>query len=186
MAPERTPERPPGYPVECEDELVLADGRTVHVRPVVPSDVDELARAIEHADPDTLRRRFLGGQPPRTREGLLRLVTVDYARRFALAAFAPDGTGVGIARYEGESTWPAVEVAVVVEQGWRGVGLGTELATRVVRRAVELGADRLLADFYADNARVNDLLRDAHLPEQRTVDRGIVQDEISLAEVGGS
>lgn len=176
----RRSKRPAGYPSEYEEDLELADGRVVHLRPVVPSDVTELAAAIERADPETLRRRFLGGAPPRTREALERLVTLDYERRFALAAFAPDSGGVGLARYEGEQSWPVVDVAVVVDRAWRGVGLGRELMRRVLRRAVEQGATGLSADFFADNIRVGNLLAEAGLPEQRTVEHGVVQDEIAL------
>lgn len=173
--------RPPGYPSCCEGAVVLADGRRVVVRPVVPEDVAELAAGIARVDQETLRRRFLGGRPPSV-DGLRRLVTLDYVHRFALAAFSPDGTGVGIARYEGERTWPVVEVAVVVDPEWRGVGLGTELVTRVVRRAASLGARELTADFYADNVPVQELLAELGLPEQRSVDHGVVQDEIRLDE----
>jgi GNAT superfamily N-acetyltransferase len=176
----RANKRPAGYPVEYEQEVTLTDGRVVHVRPVVPADVDELAAAIARADPDTLRRRFLGGSPPRTREALERLVTLDYVHRFALAAFAPDGMGVGIARYEGEGTWPAVDVAVAVEPAWRGVGMARELMRRVLQRAVEQGATSLTADFFADNVHIRNLLAEAGLPEQRSFAHGVVQDEISL------
>jgi GNAT superfamily N-acetyltransferase len=173
-------QRPAGYPADFERDLVLEDGRAVHLRPVVPEDVTELAAAIARADPETIRRRFLGGGPPRTRAGLLRLVTVDYVRRFAIAAFTADGTGVGIARYEGEHTWPVVDVAVAVDPGWRGAGLGRELMKEVLCRAVSQGATDLTADFFADNVRVRNLLAEAGLAEQRTVEHGVVQDEISL------
>lgn len=173
-------ERPVGYPADYERDVVLSDGRVAHLRPVVPEDVGQLAAGIARADAETLRRRFLGGGPPTSRQVLLRLVTVDYVHRFAIAAFAPDGTGAGIARYEGERTWPAVEVAVAVDAQWRSVGLGSELMRDVGRRAVEQGATSLTADFYSDNRRVLDLLRDAGLPERRVADRGVTQDVIAL------
>ena len=173
--------RPDGYPRQYEKRLVLDDGRAVHVRPVVPSDVEELSRAIDSADAETLRRRFLGGGPPRGLEQRLRLVTVDYVRRFAVAAFAEDGSGVGVARYEGETTWPTVDIAVAVHPAWREQGLARELLRLVVRRAVEKGAQYLSADFYADNVRVTDLLAEAHMPEQRTVSHGVVQDRIAVS-----
>jgi len=54
--------------------------------PILPSDAPALAKAIESADADTIRRRFLGGQPSVTPELLDRLTTVDYTSRFALVA----------------------------------------------------------------------------------------------------
>ena len=172
--------RPVSYPVEEECAVVLADGRSVQLRPVVPEDLVVLDEAIARADPETLRRRFLGGGPPRTQAALRRLVEVDYRHRFALAAFNDAGRGVGIARYEGERTWPVVDVAVAVDPAWRGVGLGAELVRRVVRRAVCLGATDVSADFYSDNLRVHQLVRAAHLPERRSVDHGVVTDTVDL------
>lgn len=177
---------PPGYPRSCETDVELADGRRVHLRPVVPQDVDELARAVARSDPDTLRRRFLGGAAPRSLPELQRLVSVDYDRRYALAAFDHDGTGVGIARYEGEGTWPAVELAVAVDPAWRGVGLGRELVRGVVRLAAERGATRLTADFFDDNQEVLSLLAEAGLPERRRACAGVVEDELLLDEAARS
>ena len=66
---------PPGYPRECEQEVTLRDGRRVLIRPILPSDAPELGEAIKTADPDTLRRRFLGA-PPRVTPALLAHLTV--------------------------------------------------------------------------------------------------------------
>ena len=173
-------DRPVGYPPGEEKDAVLADGRRVHLRPIVPGDVRALQDAIGGAAPETLRRRFLGGGAPRTQVALRRLVELDYQHRYALAAFDGDGTGIGIARYEGERTWPTVDVAVAVDPAWRGVGLGTELLRHVVRRAVCLGATDVSADFYSDNVRVHRLVAAAHLPERRSVDHGVVTDTVDL------
>ena len=78
---------PCAYPAQYQQELVLHDGRTVLIRPILPSDAPELADAIKTADPDTLRRRFLGGPPRITPELLTHLTVIDYVRRFALVAF---------------------------------------------------------------------------------------------------
>ena len=151
-------QRPIGYPAAYARTFDLADGRSVLIRPVVPADLPELARALSRSDAAALRRLFLDGASPRSATALRRLVAVDYRMRFAVAAFAPDGTGVGIARYEGASTWPAVDVAVAVDDRWRGQGLGRELLGAVVQRAVEMGAGLLTADCHAGNARITDLL----------------------------
>lgn len=172
--------RPAGYPEEAEVVVVLSDGRCVQLRPVVPEDLAELQSALARADRETLRRRFLGGSAPSTEAALRRLVEVDYRHRYALAAFDDEGRGVGIARYEGERTWPTVEVAVAVDPAWRGAGLATELVRRVVRRAVCVGATDVSVDFYSDNVRVSRLVAAAHLPERRSVDHGVVTDAVDL------
>jgi GNAT superfamily N-acetyltransferase len=172
--------RPAGYPADYEHRVVLQDGRAVLVRPVVPGDVAELAAAVRRADPETLRRRFLGAAGPRTAAQLRRLVDVDDVHRFAVAAFDDAGTGVGIARYEGATTWPAVELAVVVDPGWRHVGLATALLRDVLRRALDQGAHSGLVDFFADNVPVAALLEESGLPQQRHTAHGVVEDEVQL------
>lgn len=71
-------DRPVGYPPGEEKDVVLADGRLVHRRPIVPGDVRALQDAIGGAAPETLRRRFLGGGAPRTQVALRRLVELDH------------------------------------------------------------------------------------------------------------
>src|SRR6516164_8635881 len=91
-------ELPPGYPTEYQQKEVLRDGRRVLIRPILPGDAPELAEAIATADPDTLRRRFLGGPPRVTPALLAHLTVVDYVRRFALVAIDPvTGRGVAVA-----------------------------------------------------------------------------------------
>lgn len=179
-APRAGVRRPDGYPTEYEHREVLSDARVVLLRPVVPEDVEQLTDAVRHADPETLRRRFLGAAGPRTLEQRRRLVEVDYVHRFAVAAFDEAGTGVGIARYEGEHTWPVVELAVVVDPRWRHVGLATALLRDVLRRAVEQGAHSAVADFFSDNLPVARLLDESGLPQRRSTAYGVVQDEVLL------
>ena len=97
----QTADLPPGYPREYERLVTLRDGRSVLIRPIQPGDAPALAEAIESADADTIRRRFLGGHLQVTPELLDYLTTVDYTSRFALVAVGPASQrGVAIARYE--------------------------------------------------------------------------------------
>lgn len=101
MDPRRLGALPPGYPEDYRRQVRLRDGRQVLIRPILPEDAPELARAIEAADTDTLRRRFLGDPPPLTHALLAHLTQLDYRRRFALVAIDPaTGHGVAISRYE--------------------------------------------------------------------------------------
>lgn len=164
---------------EANLELVtLADGRAVGVRPIGPSDLDELRRAIGEADPDTIRRRFLGGRAPRTEAELRRLVTVDHVGREAFVAFGPDGRGVGIARYEALPDGASAEFAVAVDPQWRHVGLATSLLTRLMRAALRNGITTIHVDFLAANREVAQLVRDAG--GRPTVEAGVAQDDLLI------
>ena len=78
-----------GYPSDLEGQALLADRRSVFIRPIRPSDAGELRNALATADPATLRGRFLGS-PPHRAAAIQKLVEVDYVHRLALVAFAPD------------------------------------------------------------------------------------------------
>ncbi len=109
---------------------------------------------ISGADPETLRRRFIGAAPSPTPELLHRLTTVDYVQRFALVARdAETGRGVAIARYEGLADGTA-DVAVAVDPAWRRVGLATVLVHLLAQAAVARGIHAFSAEHLADNQPV--------------------------------
>jgi RimJ/RimL family protein N-acetyltransferase len=152
---------PPGYPAELERQLRLRDGRTVLVRPILPTDAPELAEAFRRADRDTLYRRFLSGPPPMTERRLRRLTTVDYVRRLAIVARDTEtGAGVAVARYEPQGDGVA-EVAVVVDAGWRRVGLATALVELLAEAALDRGVHTFSMTYLAENRPVASLVNAA-------------------------
>jgi RimJ/RimL family protein N-acetyltransferase len=173
-------EMPPGYPKEYERELRLNDGRHVRVRPLVPADAPRLAAAIEAADADTLRRRFLG-EPPRVTAALLTYLTeLDYVRRFALvAADAQTGRGIAIARYEPLDPGVA-EVAVVVDPAWRRVGMATSLIEMLAQAALDRGVHAFSATYLAESRSVAALLARADSIGQQSIRQGIAEVVVAL------
>jgi GNAT superfamily N-acetyltransferase len=171
---------PDGYPRDLEGRLRLADEREVFVRPIVPADLDALRVAIVNADPQTIHDRFLGGRRPTDERTLQRLTTVDYVHRLALVAFAPDGPGVAIARYEGATGSDEAEVAVVVDPDWRRVGLASGLLRMLADAALERGIRRFTTTSYADNVDVHDILARSGLAHHRVVGGGVVDDIVVL------
>jgi RimJ/RimL family protein N-acetyltransferase len=174
-------EVPPGYPREYERRLRLRGGRTVYVRPVVPTDAPQLASAILTADRETLRRRFLGGPPHVTPKLIARLTTLDYARRFALAA-ADERTeqGIAIARYEAMGDGGVADVAVVVDPAWRRLGLATALVELLAQAALERGIHEFSASYLAENRPVGALLALAHGAGRRMIHEGIAEVAVAL------
>jgi acetyltransferase len=149
-------DRPPGYPARFEEHVRLDDGRSVFLRPVIPSDAAELAFELEHADPETLYNRFFRSHIRVDEELLTYLTVLDYERRFALAAFAD--SGVAIARYEAIPGSDVAEMAVAVKPLWRRIGLATVLLSRLQDAARANGFRVLRADFLADNEAARGLI----------------------------
>jgi RimJ/RimL family protein N-acetyltransferase len=171
---------PPGYPEDYRRQVRLRDGRQVLIRPILPGDAPELARAITTADADTLRFRFLGGPPPVTSALLAHLTQIDYRRRFALVAIDPaTGHGVAIARYEPAGPGTA-EVAVAVTPAWRRAGLATELIALLAQAALERGIVTFTASYYAGNRPVAALVEDAGGLGRKVIKQGIAEFTVAL------
>lgn len=172
-----------GYPVDLEHRVLLSDGRDVFIRPVRVTDAEEMRRALADADVETLHARFLGA-PPRGEAAIHRLVDLDFVHRLALAAFAPDGHGVGIARYGCETGSRSAEVAVVVDPGWRRVGLGSQLLRELGEAAARRNINRFTALALADNAPVLALLRASGLPFTLVIENATSRIDITLPDAG--
>jgi GNAT superfamily N-acetyltransferase len=160
---------PPGYSHGYERETTLDDGRVVHLRPIVPDDVDELRNAILEADAQTLHDRFLGGRVPSTDDEFQQLVALSQSHR-----------GVGIARYEAAPGSTRAEVAVAVDPGWRRVGLATVLLQLLGEAAIDHGIDTFAVTFVVDNVDVSSILRESHLPVALHQAGGVVDAEVDI------
>ncbi len=172
---------PPGYPQEYLRLVTLRDGRSVLIRPILPSDAPGLAEAIQSADADTIHRRFFGGRPQVTPELLDHLTTVDYTSRFALLAVEPASQrGVAIARYEPAEQDGTADVAIAVTPGWRGVGLAGELLRVLAQAASERGIHTFTGMYLADNRPVEALINEADEPANRVTSRGITEFSVPL------
>ena len=177
----QTADLPPGYPQEYRRLVTLHDGRSVLIRPVLPSDAPALGESIKSADADTIRRRFLGRHLRVTPELLEFLTTVDYTSRFALVAVEPASQrGVAIARYEPAEQDGAAEVAIAIVPGWRGAGLAGELLHMLAEAASERGIHTFTGMYLADNNPVAALLNAAHEPAKRATSRGITEFSVPL------
>ena len=177
----QTADLPPGYPQEYVRLVTLRDGRSVLIRPIQPGDAPALAEAIESADADTIRRRFLGGHPQVTPELLDYLTTVDYASRFALVAVEPASQrGVAVARYEPAEQDGAADVAIAVTPGWRDVGLAAELLRMLAQAASERGIRTFTGTYLAGNRPVTALINEADEPASQVTSRGIAEFSVPL------
>jgi GNAT superfamily N-acetyltransferase len=144
-----------------------------------PDDIDELRRAIDMADEETLRLRFLGGRAPRTDGELRHLVNVDHVRREALAAFTDEGHLIGIARYEALDDTTA-DVAIVVDPEWRHLGLATALLYRLLCIAVGYQIRTIHVDYCATNREVDSLIDRLGATAKRRMASGVVEAQVTL------
>jgi RimJ/RimL family protein N-acetyltransferase len=148
----------PGTP----EHVVLADGSRVVIRQVHREDAPLLAEGFARFSAESRRLRFLADKPRLTEAELRYFTHIDHHDHEALGALSEaDGRALGVARYVRDSEDPEVaEIAVAVVDDWQGRGLGTELVTRLLRRAHEEGVRRFRALVAVDNDVMVNLLHD--------------------------
>jgi len=79
------------------------------------------------------------------------IVHGDAHSEAALLALTAQGEVVGLVQYVGTETLERAEVAVVVADAWRRVGLGVQLLMHLERVATAVGVGHVEADILRDN-----------------------------------
>jgi GNAT superfamily N-acetyltransferase len=141
----------------------LRDGTAIELRPLQPTDRDELVRGFEHLSPASRYRRFLAGIHHLSDGALRALFDVDGDAHLALVAVDVDGErergGIGIARsIRDPDDRELAEYAIVVTDAWQRRGVGKLLTRALARLAWEHGIRRWKATMLIDNAPVRRLL----------------------------
>jgi GNAT superfamily N-acetyltransferase len=142
------------------EEVVVADGLSVLIRPIEPDDKRRVADAFERLSPETRYRRFFAPLERLTRQDLRYLTEVDHHDHEALAAVNPEnGAIIAVARYVRSQDPAEAEVAVVVGDPWQGKGVGSALLERLVERARTEGIDHFVALVLSENEDAIELFR---------------------------
>jgi GNAT superfamily N-acetyltransferase len=139
--------------VTTSEDLALADGARIRIRPLTPADGPELVRGVEHLSPRSRYRRFLGAGPSLDPRTVAYLTDVDHHDHEALgAADAATGEGIGVARFVRDPEHATrAEVAVAIVDDWQGRGVGALLLDRLAARARAEGIATFTGLVLADN-----------------------------------
>jgi GNAT superfamily N-acetyltransferase len=169
------------------EEVILAGGVEILVRPIVPADKRLIAEGFERLSPETRYRRFFAPMERLSEQDLSYLTEVDHHDHEALVAVAPeDGSLVGVARYVRSDEESEAEVAVVVDDRWQGRGVASALLERLSERARAAGIDHFVAIVLTDNTNALELFRNL-APDAsftRRSSSGYVEIVIDLPEPG--
>ena len=167
------------YPRDWEADLVLSDGGTVHLRPVVPTDADRLVGLHGRLSERSRYFRYFGAYPRIPQKDLDRFSIVDHHDRVAFAAFLGDEI-VAVGRYERLDEGPSAEVAFVVDDAHQGRGLGSILLEHLAAAASESGLRRFVAEVLAENAAMVRVFRDAGYQVSREIEEGVLHLEFDI------
>ncbi len=121
------------YPSDLEERRVF-DKAPQLCRPLRAADADRLMEFFYSHTPETVFGRYRYPKRSLPREEAIRLCTLDYKRRFALAVFSVEGLGehiVAVGRYHRDEHTRMADFAIVVHEDYRRMGLGKYLVERL-------------------------------------------------------
>jgi RimJ/RimL family protein N-acetyltransferase len=137
-----------------ESDYKLKDGRTLHIRPIEPTDAEMLKDLFYSLKPETVMHRFMHSLKRLPPEQLRRFTTIDYAEQLALIAVDRSDDVekiIAVARYGVDPATGAAEVAFVVREDWQGYGIGKHMFCELIRIGREKGIRKFTADVMAGN-----------------------------------
>ena len=159
------------YPSHWEADVVLRDGRTCHVRPILPEDAPRLVEFHSHLSEETIYFRYFAPYPELTERDVERFVTVDNDDRVALVATEADQI-IAVARYDRIDQRDG-EVAFTVRDDHQGRGLGAVLLEHLAAAAWERGLRRFVAEVLPNNRRMLATFREAGYAVSQRMEDGV-------------
>jgi len=161
-----------------ERMIHLKNGAAVWLRPIRPEDAPGLIDLYERLSSETVYQRFFSPAGSLSWARAYVFASVDYDDRFAVVAErdAEPPRLIGVARYERMPTAAALaEIALVVEDRWQRLGLGTLLLDEILAEAAAHGIRELRADVLAHNRPMLRLLAQRTEIIRRTTEKGITE-----------
>ncbi|HEX4705570.1 MAG TPA: GNAT family N-acetyltransferase [Pseudonocardiaceae bacterium] len=170
---------PYDYPKHWEADVVLSDGGTVHLRPIIPDDAPKLLALHGRLSERTRYFRYFAPYPRMSDKDLKRFSVVDHHGRVAFGAFLGDEL-IAVGRYERLAGTDSAEVAFVVEDAHQGRGLGSILLEHLAVAARERGLGRFTAEVLGENGQMVRVFRDAGYRVSRALEEGVLHLEFAI------
>jgi RimJ/RimL family protein N-acetyltransferase len=137
------------------EEMRLANGRDVLIRPIRPDDAVTLRAGFELLKPDEIRQRFLYAMKELSPDMARKLTRPNPKTEFALVVAEPLPPGEaligGVARAAIAEGTRDAEFAILVSHYVSGMGLGRHLMRRLVRWAKGKKLERIYGDVMESN-----------------------------------
>ncbi len=175
----------PSYPPHWELDVVLTDGGTVHVRPLLPTDREAYLRFFHGLSAETRYYRFFSPKSVLTDVEVTYFTTVDHVDRVALAAFVGSEI-VAVARYDrleddDGTQGPDAEVAFTIDDAHQGRGLGALMLEYLAAAGREHGLTRFVAETMPDNRPMLAVFHAAGYHSVNRFSAGMVEVEFPIA-----
>jgi acyl-CoA hydrolase/GNAT superfamily N-acetyltransferase len=148
------------YPKELEETRRFGN-RPLLVRPLKATDERTLQEFFYSHQPETVYNRYFAPKRQLAHREAAKLCCVDYRGRMALAAFLHQGQAekiVAVARYEADPRSNLAEIATVVHEDFRQLGIASHLLSQLERHAQKQG----LGGFRSEILPGNEVMLEYH------------------------
>ena len=145
------------YPVELVGSIILQDGTTLPVRPIMPEDAERERAFVQGLSDESRYFRFFYQLHELTPAMLARFTQVDYDRELALVVLAPAPKGekiIAVARYAANPDHESAEFAIVVADEWQNRRVARKLMERLIATAKTRGLVRLRGTVLRANQKM--------------------------------
>jgi acetyltransferase len=142
------------YPFWQEKIFRLKDGTDIFVRPVRPSDAQQMIDLFDDLSPETIYLRFFSPIKRISRSMLIKLTQIDYDREIALIAFSgpeQERKILGVARIIFLPDGRHAEFAIVLADAWQGKGIGGKLLHHALVCAASYGIEEVWGPVISSN-----------------------------------
>jgi len=176
------------YPTEYISAWKLKSGTPVTIRPIRPEDEPLMVKFHESLSEESVYYRYFSQLKLDQRiahERLTRICFNDYDREIALVAEHKDPkTGgleiLAVGRLSKARGLNEAEFALLINDRWQGLGLGTELLRRLVQIGRSEKLNRITAQILQENHAMHHISKKAGFNLQRDVESQDFKAEIVL------
>lgn len=168
------------YPPQWEADVVLADGGTMHVRPIRPTDTTLIEAFHARQSAESIYYRYFSPRPTLSAKDLEHLTNVDYVDRMAFVGLLGDEL-VGIARYDRYPTTGKAEVAFFTDDAHQGRGMATVLLEYLAAVARDAGIDGFVAQVLPQNRRMLSVFKQVGFDVHSSFEDGVIEVELGIA-----
>ncbi|MFB9816104.1 bifunctional acetate--CoA ligase family protein/GNAT family N-acetyltransferase [Paeniglutamicibacter sulfureus] len=172
--------RKPGeYPSHWEADVVLRNGSTAHLRPIQPSDADNLQKMHRGQSEASVYMRYFTYKSSLTAKELKRFTEVDHVNRVAFVVIRGEDI-IGVGRYDRLDDPTDAEVAFNISDAYQGMGVGSILLEHLAAAARENDIESFSAEVLPENRKMLTVFAEAGYAVKRHFDEGVVMLEFPI------
>jgi RimJ/RimL family protein N-acetyltransferase len=155
----------------------------ITIRAIRPDDGERLLRAFRALDNRSIYLRFFAHKRVLSDKELRQITECDGTRVAALVATVGSGAEeaiVGLGQYARRSA--SADIAFAVEEDFQGRGIATRLLRRLVQIARDQGISRFEADVLTENEPMLRVFRRSGLPVEESEEDGAIHLTLALGD----